>query len=585
MTTGPIPSTTFCGIDKLCIAAVIAALAFGSSARAEVELLGVGGVVADNVHAFLTIDEQACDADQRIVRREFAAAPAQIESALQAFGFYAAALESSLEFATDCWTAEFRIVAGDPVRVRALDIQVAGAANGDPAFVAARNSTALRTGEPLRHAAYEQLKQQFLNLARDRGYPNARYAASRIDIYPPDLAADVTLHFESGERYRFGELVVRQDVLRDEFVAAFITIRPGDPYNSALLTAAYVALIDSGYFDVVDVRPEPPNHERQTIDVTISLTGAPRRLISYGVGFSTDTGPRLRFGRNIRRWNDRGHQFGVNAQLSPVISEATVNYRYPFGDPRFEWVSFDGGVKREDTETAESESLELGVRRVLERPGGWSRTHLVSLLVEEFEVGDQEGRSRLLMPGIDWSRLRSDHALRPMNGSRVQFRVRGGGNALGSDTSFAQAIAEAKWIRSLPSRARIILRGQLGLTLEDEFEDLPPSVRFFAGGDNSIRGYEFESLGPENAEGKVIGGSGIAVASVEYEHPIRERWSIALFVDAGNAFADSSFDSKTGAGLGARWQSPLGPIRIDIGFPLGEPDRNARLHVTLGPDL
>jgi translocation and assembly module TamA len=109
-------------------------------------------------------------------------------------------------------------------------------------------------------------------------------------------------------------------------------------------------------------------------------------------------------------------------------------------------------------------------------------------------------------------------------------------------------------------------------------------VRFFAGGDNSVRGYKFESLGPEDETGKVIGGSGLLTASFEYEHPLINRWSIAVFVDSGNAFTGSRFEPKTGAGVGARWQSPLGPVRIDLAFPLDD-DEDARLHVSLGPDL
>jgi translocation and assembly module TamA len=567
------------------IGLALALLAIGAGLRAEIELSGVDEIVAANVRAFLTIDEEGCDADQSTVRRHFAAAPAQIQSALEAFGYYAPAVDSSLELGESCWTAVFRIEPGERVLIRSVDVRIDGAASTDAAFATAQSNSALRAGEPLRHAQYEGLKQQFQNLARDRGYASARFTANRIDIYPLELVADVTLHFESGDRYRFGEVVVEQNVLREDFVATFIQIKPGDPYDNALLTSTYVALNDSGYFDVIDVRPQPPDNESRTIDVTMVLGGVPRRLINYGVGFSTDTGPRFRFGRNIRRWNERGHQLAVNALLSPVVSEVTAIYRYPVGDPRYEWVSFDGGIKRENTDTAESETLAFGARRVVERPSGWSRTQLMSLLLEDFEVAGQEGRSRLLMPEHDWSRLRTDSAVRPSQGSKTDFELRGAGDALGSDTSFIQAVASTKWITSLSNRARVIARARLGVTWEDEFEDLPPSVRFFAGGDTSIRGYEFESLGPMDAAGQVIGGSRLAVASVEYEHPIRQRWSFAVFVDSGNAFTNGDFDAKTGAGIGARWLSPLGPIRLDIGFPINDPEHGARIHVSLGPDL
>ena len=585
MTLGLSLSAHALSAQLLRIGLVLGLLAIGAGARAEIELSGVDEIVAANVRAFLTIDDEGCDADQSMVRRQFAAAPAQIESALQAYGYYAAAVESSLEVGEGCWTAVFRIEPGERVLIRNLDVRVDGAASTDAAFIAAQNNSPLRTGAPLRHFQYEALKQQFQNLARDRGYASARFTANRIDIYPLELTADVTLHFESGDRYRFGEVVVEQNILREEFVTNFVQIKPGDPYDNALLTSTYVALTDSGYFDVIDVRPQPPDHENRTIDVTMALGGVPRRLINYGVGFSTDTGPRFRFGRNIRRWNERGHQLGVNAQLSPVVSEVTAIYRYPVGDPRYEWVSFDGGIKRENTDTAESETLAFGARRVVERPSGWSRTQLMSLLIEDFEVGGQEGRSRLLMPELDWSRLRTDSAVRPSHGSKTDFELRVAGDTLGSDTSFIQAVASTKWITSLSNRARVIARGRLGVTWEDDFEDLPPSVRFYAGGDTSIRGYEFKSLGPTDAAGQVIGGSRIAVASIEYEHPIRERWSFAVFVDSGNAFTNGDFDAKTSAGIGTRWLSPLGPIRLDIGVPINDPEHGARIHVSLGPDL
>jgi translocation and assembly module TamA len=275
----------------------------------------------------------------------------------------------------------------------------------------------------------------------------------------------------------------------------------------------------------------------------------------------------------------------LRSQLSPVASEFTANYRFPYGDPRFEWASFDGGIKREETDSATSKSLEFGARRVLERAGGWSRTQFVNLLVEDFDVAAQLGRSRLLMPGISWARIEADNTLRPSKGTKLDIELRVAGDAFGSDTSFAQVMLDYKWIRAFGERGRVLLRTKLGATAEDRFEDLPPSVRFFAGGDNSIRGYDFESLGPTDLLGQVVGGSGLLVGSVEYEYQVRSNWSVAVFVDSGNAFRDSRLGAKTGVGIGTRWQSPLGPIRLDLGFPVNDPGAGARIHVSLGPDL
>ena len=407
---------------------------------------------------------------------------------------------------------------------------------------------------------------------------------NRIDVYPDEHAADVMLRFDSGPRYAFGRTELTQEVLTERLATSYLTFREGEPYDTRQLTDVYAALANSGYFRTIDVRPLAPDPATRTIPIAVALTSAARTQTSYGVGFSTDTGPRFRFGRNNTRFNERGHQFGINAQLSPVVSELTANYRLPL-ESRTEWLNFDAGVEREDTDTSESKRLELGARRVHERRGDWTRTEMLSLRVEDFAVADQASRARLLMPGVDWTRIRADNEIRPMIGSRLSLEVRGASDNLVSDTSFAQVIAQGKWIWATPRGQRFLVRGQLGATAEREFAELPASVRFFAGGDNSVRGYSFESLGPLDADGNVIGGSSLATGSFEFEQPLRERWSLAFFVDSGNAFQESRIDAKTGVGLGGRWQSPLGPIRIDLAHALDGDGRDWRVHVSLGPDL
>jgi translocation and assembly module TamA len=190
-----------------------------------------------------------------------------------------------------------------------------------------------------------------------------------------------------------------------------------------------------------------------------------------------------------------------------------------------------------------------------------------------------------LQPGASWIRLRADNTIRPDHGDRLFFEVSAASDQLGSDTSFIQTIAESRWIRSLADRSRILARIRAGATWNRDFNELPPSARYFAGGDNSVRGYEFRSQGPVDADGDVVGGDRLLVASIEYEYELREKWSVATFYDAGNAFHAGKLDAVAGFGIGARWQSPLGPIRIDVARPLDGIDRDLRLHISLGPDL
>jgi translocation and assembly module TamA len=566
-------------------ATLLGAALLAPGARAEVVLDGLDDAQRANVLAYLDFDEEPCDAPAWRVEQQYQAAPGRIRDALKALGYYEPQVTPKIERDDACWHATFAVTVGAPVVVRGLNLELAGEAASDPAFVAARDQSPLKAGAPLHHGNYEALKRRWSDIAVERGYADAKFTENRIDVYPEERVADVVLRFDSGKRYRFGDVTFEQDVLSDRLARSYLPFHAGDPYDAGELTDLYVALADSGYFRNIEVRPGAADAASGEIPIVIVLSGASRRQISYGVGFSTDTGPRLRFGRNNRRFNDRGHQFGVNAQLSPVVSEVTANYRFPFGDPRTEWINFDVGMKHEDTDSAASDSLELGARRVLERPGDWTRTQMLNFVIEDFEVADQVGRARLLMPGIDWTRIEADNNIRPSHGSKLDLLVRGATDALGSDTTFTQVLARGKWIWSVSPKARILVRGDVGAMKEDDIAELPPSVRFFAGGDNSVRGYDFEALGPKDASGEVLGGSYLAVGSFEYEHSIRERWSVALFVDSGNAFERSAFDAATGAGFGARWQSPLGPIRVDLAHPFDDPDTSWSLHISLGPDL
>jgi len=562
-----------------------AACAQLSVAHAEVVITGLEDALLDNALIHLGLDDEACDAPQWRVNERYSRAEQQIRTAIQVFGYYSVDMSARLEFGENCWLATFDVALGEPVRLRDVEISISGAAQDDPSFTSVVNRTTLQASEPLQHAAYEQLKRRLLELAQQRGYAEAMFGASRIDVYPLERAADVVLRFSSGPRYTFGEIQFRQDVLEQSFLDGYYEFKRGDPYDRSQLTALYRVLTNSGYFRAVDVRPLEPLADAHEIPVAIELTAANRRAISYGVGFSTDTGPRLRFGRTNRRVNERGAQAGFNGQLSPVISEVGYNYRFPYGDPRTEWVSFDIGVKHEDTQTAVSDTLELGLRRVITRRSSWQETQYIDLVIEDFVVGGLKSRSRLLMPGMSWFKVNADNTLRPDRGFRLGLDVRGANDSLGSDTTFVQTDATAKLVKGFSNRTRLLLRARFGFTWEQAFLELPPSVRFFAGGDNSIRGYEFQSLGPVDANGVVIGGDRLAVASVEYEVPFSSRWSGAMFADSGNAFTGSDFNTKTGAGFGLRWQSPLGPIRIDIAWPVGEIENSPRLHVSLGADL
>jgi translocation and assembly module TamA len=226
------------------------------------------------------------------------------------------------------------------------------------------------------------------------------------------------------------------------------------------------------------------------------------------------------------------------------------------------------------------------VKDVKRRRGNWRETRSVDYLREDFQVGDDEGTSDLVIPGISWADQPRLLPNRPRRAHRLSFSVSGTDEILGSDTAFVQLESTGKVILPLWTTARLLVRGEVGWTIKEDFKDLPFSVRYFAGGDDSVRGYDYKTLGPTDADGNVTGGADKLAGSIEFDQRVFGNWSVAAFVDIGNAFDDfQSIALKTGVGGGIRWYSPLGPIRLDIGVPLDDAPDSYRIHITLGPDL
>jgi translocation and assembly module TamA len=304
-----------------------------------------------------------------------------------------------------------------------------------------------------------------------------------------------------------------------------------------------------------------------------------------GGGFSTDVGPRVRAGFENRRLNKKGHRFESDLEISKVVKEIEATYSLPLADPKVEWFSASAGFQAEDTDTSKSDQTNFGIRRAVKQAADWIRTDGLSMQFDNFAVGAEQDRSRLLIPSVAFSQKRANRPINPDRGHRLRAELRGASDAVLSTTSFLQLTVSAKLIRPLGEAGLISARLDAGTTLKEQFRELPPSVRFFAGGTESVRGYAYEALGPTDENGLVVGGSNLLTGSIEYENRFYGNFSYALFVDAGNAFDDGDIDARIGAGIGLKWRSPIGPFRVYLAHPVNFSDRSVRLHIAIGPDL
>jgi translocation and assembly module TamA len=551
----------------------------------QVSVEGVQGEVRDNVLSRLSIEQRRRDSDhsEPRIQRLHAQAEGEIRSALQPFGYYRPVVSGELTRSGSSWHARFRVEPGSAMRLSDVDVRLLGAGSGDAAFRNRAAAFPLRRGDVLRHDLYEEGKLELLTVAAERGYLEARFTSHRIAVDTASLQATLVLHLETGERHRFGPVTFEQTGFDEELLRGFVPFREGDAYATSQLLELQRSLVESGFFRGVDVRARPDRVEGFAVPVEVTLEPRPRSLYSVGAGYGTDTGPRASASWELRRLNRMGHRLTGEARASFARSGVSARYLVPTGSAG-DQLALSVGFQDERPVTHTTQSLLLGAS-LNHRRGGWQEQLYLQLQQDWFEVGERRGATRTVLPGASWTRTRTNDPLHTARGSRLALDVRGTHSVLGSEIGFAQVTLRGKRIRPAHEGARLIVRGDLGFTAVDRFTSLPPTMRFFAGGDQSVRGYGYQALGATDAEGRLEGGRHLAVGSVEYERTLLGDWGAALFYDVGNAFNGAGDGLRHGVGAGIRWLSPVGQVRLDLASAVSEPGRPLRLHVVIGPDL
>ena len=546
---------------------------------------GAENSLKDNLLSRLSLNAEPCDAPVWRVRRLFARAEKEFDPAFRAFGFYQAKVEKNLTTGGDCWQARFVVTLGAPVTIRKRDVVVLGDATGDKRLTELLASLPLPEGAVLNHAKYEEIKERLRVFAAERGYLDFEFTRQQLRVYPDDAVAEIDIEAQSGPRYRFGELRFSKQALDEDFVRKLAKAREGEPFHSRKLAAIDRRLSDGGYFSRVEVRPRRDEAVDESVPIDIVLESADRHVWRAGAGYATDTGARVSFGYDNRYINPKGHRFSSNLRLSPVESSLIADYLVPGEDPHRENFSFGARLLHEDTDSLESDSASLIARQTI-KTGTWTQTRFLELLYEKSLVGNDSTTATLLMPGYRIERTKADNVLQTAHGYRVSLEVRGSSESLLSTVTMLQLRGNAKGIHRFGEGGRVTGRVDIGTTIGEDVTNLPGSLRFFAGGDNSVRGYAYESLGPVDATGLPEGGRNLLVGSIEYEHPVVEdEWWVAAFVDGGNAFSSEEFEPRYGYGVGIRWYSPVGRVRLDFAVPDDTDQDEWRLHFGLGADL
>lgn len=553
-----------------------------AKASLEVKVSPANAELKANIEAFIG---SLGDRDETVLRRFRRAAEEQARQAAQALGYYQAEIDSQVRPGKDP-VLQLDVQPGEPVRLRQVTVQVEGEAAGLKAFKVPK-SKALAPGEPLNHGLYEDAKKLIQSQALRYGFFDGRFRSQRLDIDPRAGVADIELIYDSGPRYALGRVAFDGDTPFDpDLLARLVPFPPNTPYDADQVAKLSQNLQASGYFEEVRVDAQPEPGAGRLIPVKVRLGAVKPRTLGLGVGFSTDVGPRAR-ANWTRHWiNPQGHRLGAESEISKARQSVGTWYEIPLDPPLTDSLRFTSGFQREQLTDVESRRFTLGSQWQSKLPDDWQR--VVSLRWEQeiydFGDGSPNGRSSFLIPGIGYSVTRSDNRLDPNQGYHLQLDVRAAKEGVLSDADMTYASAMAKGLYTLPGGHRLLGRVQAGGIATTDYGAIPPSLRFFAGGDQSVRGYDYQTLSPEDRQGNKVGGRYMVVGSAEYQYPIAERWRIAAFVDRGNAVNNLKDKLKTGAGIGVRWVSPVGPIRLDLAKALDDPG-GFRIHFSMGPEL
>jgi len=558
----------------------------------EVVIHGLEGEVLENVESALSVPEgmiREGRVNEPWLEYFRDGAEEKIRKAMEPYGYYNPVVNVIPEKSGGKYSLVIRVSPGKPVRITERKVSITGPGAGEKSLTGLASDFPLRKGDILLHRKYEDGKGLLKAAAQDLGYLDADFQVSRILVSKEESSASIELIFETGPRYRFGQIRFEgSPEYSERFLRRHLTFRKGDVFSQSKLGETQLHLLNSRRFNSALMTPEKDEAEDLLVPVLITLKAAPPKRFRAGIGYSTDTGSRLSAKyTDLNVYGDRGHEFSGILTLSERLQGLGVGYIIPGSKDIDNLTAFRLNVQNEELDTYDNKLLSFEASRTRSFRKGRLGTVFAKVQHEESTIAPESVTSFFVMPGLRFSQLIYDDLVRPTKGFRFAIEMRGTSKYLISDMNLLQVLAQGNLLFPLPGRLSVFTRVQTAMSFQDEpLSELPASLRFFAGGDRSVRGYKYQSLGPEDKSGEVTGGKHLIEGSIEIERALSDDWGIAVFYDAGNAF-NSLSDIKLyqGAGLGLRYNTVIGAIRLDVARQIGVENPKFRIHFSAGFQL
>ena len=559
-----------------------------------------------NVLAWLSLSRyrQRDDLDAALMLRLQERASREARAALRPFGFYSATAVAAVQLVPGSngkhWQARVRVVPGRRVLWAESTLQVSGEGSSEPWFQAALAAHPLRAGLPLEHAAYDALKGDLERTAANYGYLDAQFSQAELQVDPAAGTARAVLRLETGKRYHFGATTLPTDAPVDSaLLRRFLRWHEGAPFDGSLLLGTQFALDDSLYFSTVEVLPGERDRQALSVPVVVQLAPGKRQRYAATLGYATDTRGRAGLTWDNRRVNLRGHRARVVMQWANIGRTLEGVYALPVGDPAYEELSFLAGVS--DQVLADANTRTTRLKSTLTRArGSWQQAWGLSAERTSTRSGGLRTNDTLVVPSVTLSsaprglaraamggRGATSGTVADLTGEGFQARLDGSATALGSRSTFLRLYLRDEHRQTLGENWRWTWRGELGSTLVRNFDSLPASYRYFAGGDRSVRGFALNELGPRDAAGLRTGAKHLLVTSLELERKLPHQLAVAVFVDAGDAFNTLHGGVAASVGVGLRYRLPMLNLGLDLAQAVHAPGNGTlpgpRVHLNLSP--
>jgi translocation and assembly module TamA len=498
-------------------------------------------------------------------------------------GYFSARVHAEVDSSSDPWVVRLRLEPGERTRVREVDIRFSGPATSDgearPHLRRVRESWTLRPGQPFRQVDWEAAKRQAIRELGGWRYAAASIGDSQARIDPETHSAYLSVEIVSGPPFRFGELgITGTKRYTDALVASLVPVRPGDVYDRDMVVLYQRRLLESGYFASVQAEIDQQPSVADAAPLRVAVIEAPQHHIEWGVGWNTDVLWRLQARYSNQDFLSSAWRFNSTLNLDEKIQNLQLDFDSP---PRSGgiWNTYFARARKEDIQNQTTRELSAGVLHNYGAQPAPSALIVSAHSEDRVLSGVVSSSAHALYFGARKGFRRTDALISPRQGYYVLGEVGGSPNTLASQ-SFLRAVASASIFLPLGRADDLLLRGQAGAVRSAAREGIPSTFLFRTGGDQTVRGYAFESIGVEEA-GAVVGGRRLIVGSVELTHWFGESWGLATFFDAGNAW-DTGIrtDIAAGYGGGVRFRTPIGPIRADLAY--GERNSDWRLHFSVG---